>query len=1130
MSLNQPLAIDDLTLLAQRRASDPASSAWVSANAGSGKTFVLAQRVKRLLLAGVDPDKILCLTYTKAAAANMANRILNDLGQWVRMPEPELRTALSALDGRPSNAVSGKDIDRARRLFAHAIETPGGLQIKTIHAFCDALLHRFPFEAGIAGNFRIVDETEQRTLIDTALKNILLSKDAALKEDLKKLLPENSPHDLKKSITACLPRAKALFQSGQNLQASIYSSLGLLETLTQEQIHEDILGGMSPSCGDMIAALEQTGEKRDAACAAGLKQVLQNPKAARAKTYLDIFLTKEGAFRKPQAFLSAAFKKTSPRFAEILNGEFTRLAPLHDKIILLGIAQNTCAFLRIAYRAWHEIENAKAASGLLDFSDIIERSGALLNGEASAWVRYKLDQGVDHILIDEAQDTSAQQWQVISGLWQEFFAGESARQIPRTIFAVGDDKQSIFSFQGADPQLFYEEKRRAAKASADIKARFEDVSLNLSFRSSPAVLNAVDRVFTQTEAAKGVTSAEHFPPHEAAKRHLPGLVELWPLETAAPKNRISGFEHPFLATGSDNPRARLALKIAAAVAHEISNSTMKAGDVLILVRTRNSLFEALIRELKQAGLPVAGADRLVLNEHIAVMDLLALGNAVLLPEDDLTFAALLKSPLFGFDEDDLFQLAYERSASLYETLALRAHERNIWQQGFLCFSAWRQRAKTCRPYEFFSQVLGRDGGRRAIYARLGREAGEVLDEFLNAALAFEKNAAPTLQNFLKFMRETRADIKREMQQGQNEVRVMTVHNAKGLEAKWVILADTADIPGKAQLDEFYDMESKNGPALVWGPGEKYRIGPLIKPKEKALHAQEDEYRRLLYVALTRAEERLTICGANTKEKIPDDCWYGFAQTALIPLCAEEHGENGNIARWIMRTGETAVRPAQNKLSEFPPAREQPAWLIVPPKSALPPLILNPSLGDNFFEHEIQGGISPEQARERGILLHRLLEHLPRFPAEERLKRAKNFLKSQAAHFPESEQEALAIEAANVLSHQDLQKFFDPENSLAEVPLHADIVLPNGRRAIVQGQIDRLLITPDALHIIDFKSGRAPAPGFLPKNYLAQLSLYREALKSLKGTRRIHCHLLWTAVPRLDDIGAGNMNEALAKIA
>lgn len=1136
-------SVDPITLHAQRRASDPRVSAWVSANAGSGKTHVLAQRVKRLLLSGMAPEKILCLTFTKAAAANMSNRVLNELAGWARMEEKELRTTIASLDGRSECEIANEELQRARQLFARALETPGGLKIQTIHAFCDALLHRFPFEAGLAGKFQIMDDLQGQDLVTSAFEAVMnethqSSEHAALQNLLRDIQPEK----LRELISKSLDNLRSAF-GASDLRVSVFNALHLDPLLDLNDLYNEILENALPQeeWPQIIDALQRSGSGKNTGknekLARKFQHAVKEQGEARVTAYLDIFQTKEGSLIADSSLPSKKIDEFLPGLCAKFGMELQRLQPLHQQLNLYQTADKTLCFLELAKAIWVKVDKEKAVRGFVSYSDLVIRAGDLLNGEGASWVRYKLDQGIDHILVDEAQDTSAAQWRIITGLAQEFFAGASARDTLRTLFAVGDDKQSVFSFQGANPQLFEMERNRVMRLSRAAGLQFEDVKLNLSFRSSTTLMRSIDQVFSRSIAAAGVTIGE-FPPHQAAKQHLPGRVEIWPLERKAKAREMEGFEHPFdRGDNQGQPRLRLARRIAREVqqtlnlAHvydgEIARK-MQASDVLILVRTRGPLFDAILRELKRVGLPVAGADRLVLNDHIVAMDLMALGHAMLLPEDDLNFACLLKSPLIGFNEDDLFALAYQREVPLYAVLRDRASERPHWQVAHDCIEQWRSYAKLCRPYEFYTQVLGPDEGRLHFYSRIGREAEEVLDEFLNAAISFEKAAIPTLQNFMGWLQGTRFEIKREMQQGQNEIRVMTVHNSKGLEAKWIILADSVDRPGSAQLDKFFTVETAGGKIPIWAPRKQQHIGVLETACGAALEAQGAEYRRLLYVALTRAEERLTICGAEGKGETSDDCWYALVQQALQPYVSEELDEQGSVSRWVIHEGQYSSVVAADEKYE-PAMQERPVWLNTRIGPAAPRFELSPShiLQENLLSGEAQRRAA--KAKKRGALLHQLLEYLPSLRKELREEAAMKFLARAAAEFDKIEITNLFNEALNVLALPFMLELLQ-NPSQAEVPIAAELVLPNGKQISVNGQIDRLVVTKTAFYIIDFKSGHAPEQEIYPENYIAQLGYYREALKQVAGGREIFCYILWTEIPRLDELQPIAMEQALLKAA
>lgn len=1134
-------SVDPVTLQAQRRASDPQASAWVSANAGSGKTHVLAQRVKRLLVSGVAPEKILCLTFTKAAASNMANRILSDLAAWVRLDERELRRVIAQLDGRSEAKVTAKELKRARQLFARALETPGGLKIQTIHAFCDALLHQFSFEAGLAGKFQILDDAQNEFLVASAFERVLreAEEDSAVRDALLALLGDHRPQSLRDMLFHKLDALRPLL-AAENLQERIAEAAGLSAQADERAFEALILNGALPpeSWVGVIQTLENGGAS-DQKQAEKLKTALQKKDLARALAYLDLYLAKTGEFLKEGSLASKKIREANPQLCDKLAREWARLRPIHEQFLLYQAAKKTLSFLAVARAVSRHVERQKAARGLVSYGDLILRAGELLNREGAAWVRYKLDPGIDHILIDEAQDTSEAQWHVLHGLTQEFFAGEGARPVTRTFFAVGDDKQSIFSFQGAEPRLFDEERKRVRHMSLEASKRFEDVTLNLSFRSSSTILESVDRVFLQSLASAGVTATANFPPHQAAKRHLPGRIEIWPLERKGVQRDIEGFDHPFDEDrDEEQPRLRLARRVAEDIGKALrrepvqdgdATRLMRASDVLVLVRTRGQLFEALLREMKRLGLPVAGADRLVLTEHIAAQDLIALGDAMLLPDDDLTYATVLKSPLIRFDDDDLFALCHSRERPLHQVLKERAGERPHWQMAQAKLENWRTRALCCRPYEFYARVLSEDNGRRDFYRRLGSEAGEVLDELLNTALAFETARTPTLQNFLGLLRASDSEIKREMQQGQDEIRVMTVHNAKGLEAKWVILADTVDMPGAQQLDSLYPLSSQKGKSVIWAPPKSKRVGLLQKACDNLLEKQGAEYRRLLYVAMTRAEEKLTICGAEGKGETAEDCWYALVRNALQPVAREEAAANGETVRWVIGSsrGEEAGREAQ---VQAPSETEIPLWTTRRLQERAAQISIAPS------HAAAENALAPRseqeraaRAKKRGVLLHRLLEHLPQVPFEKQRQAAQSFLQRMGQEFSQEQHEALIREAMMVIALPEMQALLR-HASQGEVPIAADLVLPDGRRASVEGQIDRLVMAPDAIHIIDFKSGQAVYDGIYPEAYVSQLGLYREALKPKAAGKPIHCYLLWTEIPRLDEVLAVAMERSLLKVA
>src|SRR5437763_8092513 len=481
------------------------------------------------------------------------------------------------------------------------------------------------------------------------------------------------------------------------------------------------------------------------------------------------------------------------------------------------------------------------------------------------------------------------------------------------MFAVGDDKQSIFSFQGAAPAAFAQKRgdfKRAYDASGLV---FRPIEFKYSFRSLQVVLDAVDTVFSRPQAYSGLSADPVKTVHEAVRGHAPGLVELWPLIEPDDRPQIEGWDAPFDTTSEMSPRVKLARKIAGAVRRWIARGDcigdgdqrrpLRPGDVLILVRQRGPLFEAVIRALKNAGIAVAGAERLTLTEHIAVMDLIALADALLLPSDDLALGCVLKSPLFGLTEEQLFALACGRKETLRAALRDKATDLEF-MEAHARLERYAEWARHHSPFAFYARILGAEHGRARFYARLGPEAADALDEFLEHALIYERHEAPTLQGFVAWLRAGETQVKRDMDIARDEVRVMTVHGAKGLEAPVVILADTTTPPKGPREPRMVSMPVANAAPgtpdrIVWAGRKIDDVAPVATARANAVRAAEDEYRRLLYVAMTRAADRLVVAGSRGVNRIPPGCWYELIERALKPESIEEPADDaeGTVLRW-----------------------------------------------------------------------------------------------------------------------------------------------------------------------------------------------------------------------------------------
>ena len=940
--MSAPVAPSDSTQSRQHRASDPRASAWVSANAGSGKTYVLTQRVVRLLLDGVPPSKILCLTFTKAAAANMSMRVFRLLADWTRLDDAALALALGGMGLERPDATM---LTRARRLFARTVETPGGLKIQTIHAFCERLLHLFPFEANVAAGFEVIDDRRRADLLTAARDRVLSEgvrdEDGALGRALRDLAAETGASAFDDLLREAMGHRRLVLRalrddpSGARYAADLRRAFNLGPDESEADIARAMMeDGIAPTEWIDLATLFETGSVNDKKAAEKLRKAARAATAdEKLETYMGVFLTDK---LKPRAqVVTSAISKHRPDLPARMEKEQERLAGLLDRRKAAALVTRSRALLTIAGAIFAGYEDSQRRRGLLDFDDLIERTSNLIQKADAAWVLFKLDAGIDHILVDEAQDTSPEQWDILAKLAEDFLSGASARTLTRTFFAVGDEKQSIYSFQGAEPQKFGEMRRQFEKRHREAEKNFAPVVLNMSFRSSPGVLQAVDDVFKLAENARGLTFDNVVPPHEAFKKELPGLVEIWPLEKPQETEQPRDWRLPLDRLDVQDPPVVVAKRIAETVrgwlapgsgecVHEgTSPRPIRPGDILILVRRRGPFFEAVIRALKEAYVPVAGADRLRLGEHIAVMDLVALGRACLLPDDDLTFACVLKSPLVGLDDEDLIALAPHRKGTLAAALEASTEPRHA--TAAVRLKQWRDLARSLSPFAFYARVLGADGGRRAMVGRLGPEAGDALDEFLREALAYEKDEPPSLTGFLARFEAADVEIKRDMEAASDAVRVMTVHASKGLEAKIVFLPDTCGTPSGKHDPKLYALDGLgNDRLLAWSKNKDTDPTRLAAAREASRAAQEDEYRRLLYVAMTRAEERLYVAGFHGKNAPSQTCWYHMIQRALAASMSELPAPwNADASIWRSTTQST-TQPwpprAPLALVSAPPAR------------------------------------------------------------------------------------------------------------------------------------------------------------------------------------------------------------------
>lgn len=1157
------------TAVSQAKASDPQNSAWVSANAGSGKTHVLAQRVIRLLLRGTDPSKILCLTYTRAAAANMSNRVFSTLSEWTALDDAELATRIEALDGRQPDRDTMR---RARRLFAEALETPGGLKIQTIHAFCESVLHQFPLEANIPAHFEMLDPQMEASLFAAARRDMISGTaggHAGLAEAFAAVLERGGEAGLDALLAEIVRKRDGLrafiAAAGGDGFRALFDEFRFRPGQTAEGLAASVwpLPGFLP---DYFATFSRAAEAADARIV--LNNILPYARLAfaeddpirRLQLLGKAFLRADGDPYEPAKTFKKALLDRLPDLPERYLAAVDAIVEIADRLAVLRMLEGTSAALTIADWLIARYEQLKRARGFLDFNDLITRTVNLLaRPDAGPWVQYKLDQGIDHILLDEAQDTSPDQWDVVKRLAEEFFAGQGARdRVNRTVFAVGDEKQSIYSFQGAAPDSFADSRLLFAGKVRDADAAFADLKLTWSFRSTDDVLAAVDRVFADPAVRRGISHDPDPLSHQAIRTDAPGYVEVWPSIGAdvvdEPDDWTQAVDH------AHAPAVRVAENVAVTIAGWIGGGEiiegrgkkLRPGDVLVLVRKRDRFVHALTRALKRRDIPVAGADRLSLPGHIAVKDLIALGHFLIQPQDDLSLAAVLRSPIFDVSEETLFKLAGERPTGLALIASLRKHAGGSTALAAIVaqLDTWSNEAAFKPVLEFYAAILARDGLRRKMIARLGPEAGDILDEFLNFCLAEERTGLPGLESFLSTLENAGPEIKREMDQTRDEVRVMTVHAAKGLEAPVVFLVDGGSAPFSDQhLPRLMPFDGSGehwgGKGYLWRSASDVANGFSRAAAVRARELADDEYRRLLYVGMTRAEDRLIVCGYHGKRAPNTGTWHSIVSRALVGAPESTQRQHPATGEVVHRFHVTKLPPVAHAAAEEAQRTQQfgplPKTLFqpLPPYEDLP-RPLSPSgasaLIDETKEAVIDTGspvldaeAEPGFAVMRGLVLHKLLQMLPGIAEAERRDAAKRYLERAGAQWPDAERDKALASVTAILTDHRFGELFSP-SSRAEVAVMGSLEV-RGKLRSISGKIDRLAVMSGKVSIVDYKTNR-PAPATLaeiPPAYVLQLALYRALLQPLYPGREVSAALLFTEAPRLIELPGAAMDDALARL-
>jgi ATP-dependent helicase/nuclease subunit A len=1106
--------------VSQNHASDPTSSAWVDASAGTGKTKVLTDRILRLLLpdangqAGTQPHKILCITFTKAAASEMALRIHHTLARWSTLAEEALKKDLEKLLKRN---VSHMDVSVARKLFAAVTDKNNDLKIQTIHAFCQSLLGRFPLEAGLRPGHTIIEEKDSLHLFKTALKDTIRN----IKNE-----PGASAHQALMALSQTLSE-DALIQLIQNvcheriqldhLKHRFFGIDGLYETLCRNMNIRKIDPAqiVTEACADehidknelflMAQDMVQKGSKIDIARGTIILDFLSACPEERRRIFLDhyIYAYVTKTHKDPRKkLITNKIINLNHDYLRVITTEQDRVLNIVENIKKVKNARDTYHILTLSDRVNSTYKDIKTKRAVLDFEDLIFYTKTLLSSPDNvSWVMYKLDQGLDHILVDEAQDTNPEQWDIIQALCRDFFSGKTAHddytQQDRTLFVVGDEKQSIYSFQRATPEKFFDMRKTLKTQAIAAHKSWTDIDMNISFRSCQTVLDAVNAVFTKTT-------------HRSYRTGQGGTVELWPLVQDDEFEPPSAWDGPFKIWEKRSNTTVLAQNIAHKIHDWLAredmlhshNRPIRPADIMILVRTRSgSLTHDIIRQCKLRGIPIGGMDRLVLNEDIAIQDLIAAAGFALDPHDDLTLACLLKSPLIGLSENGLFDLAYEREGSLWESL-LRSdlHDIKAYLQNLI------RASHTPSIYTFFNRILtcpcpaDSHSGLRGLQIRLGQACLDPIEEFLNLTLTKQTQDIPTLHDFIHWFNRENIEIKREQPATDNAVRLMTVHGAKGLQAPIVILPDTVSTPENSpkSADKRLLWPDKTGfDTPLFSPNrsndsETYTAAMnTIKSREMA------EYNRLLYVAMTRAEDRLYIAGVQPKKNIAAQCWYAQVKTALEKMNSIYKDQDGTLRlhRVSTREGDRDDR-ARKKTHEH---TKLPAWSTDAKLAKIGQIMEGHDRKIDTYKAAPQENIHLK----RGRLIHKLLEILPALPADKRFDAGMHFFNT--AEMTKEVYKTLLDRVLKILDMPEFSRFFMPD-SRAEVP----ISYTNEQGTIINNVIDRLIVTKDIIWILDYKTDQEPAKTKtqIPQKYITQLDQYARAIKKIYPEHTVKSAILW----------------------
>ena len=853
----------------QDRAADPLVNVWVQANAGTGKTSVLVQRLLRILFRSDinKPSGILCLTYTNAGAGEMRNRILRALREWAVASDDDL---IELLDGVALNKpATAADIAYARSVFFWYIDNTDALKIKTIHGFCEEILHRFPLEAGISPAWSLISDMNQRVLLqeafDTLIKTSGNDTSGRVSDAFEHIVGRISEYSLSDLMKIISGQYKHFF-SVENIESYreyfIKTIKYFLELNKVPNIDVPVI-----DLQKILVLLDNKirTSKTPAAYLTNLfnltKQYIDN--AINFDEYKTAYLTKEGTLNKTVAKV------------DFLVAEQERVYQINQYAINKKVFDDTLALFDLSAAFTTIYRDIKQQRNLLDFDDLILYTRRLFaKPDIMGWVLSQLDVSLSHILVDEAQDTPPEQWDILQMLVGDFFVSGDTGNLPHTLFVVGDTKQAIYGFQGADFRAFIASRDDIIRQIKNNFRTISEIPLAQSFRSLSSILYVVDAFFGNDQVA--LETGFHNNAHKCFRRDKSGVVELHHLVVKRDNDNVS------LATYIND--------VVSKVKEVLLGGKYSPNDIMVLVQRREPFVAPLVAALKRNGIAVAGSDRIVLPDFAPIRDLMNLVRFCLNTADDYSLCCVLKSPIFRLTEANIFNLCKNKNdvnKGKEEANKINVFDivRDVCPDIYERLNTLVEKAKFMAPYSFFSDVLN-SGARSEFISALGDQVIDPLEEFMTICLAYERTQPGTLHHFIKWFITGGSEIKRNMNATLG-VRIATVHGSKGLEAPVVFLVDTTRIPESEKILPIVpEIMPANVPVNMTMPTPWLWTTTANSSKNCALALEQlmnwrmEEYYRLLYVAMTRARDELYIYGYTSYKNANEKSWHSMLWRVL----------------------------------------------------------------------------------------------------------------------------------------------------------------------------------------------------------------------------------------------------------